>query len=129
MCRLLGLTTGGPRVEAQFWLVDAADSLSAQSHRMPDGAGIGWFSQGDEPVRDRAPLAAHENVDFDVLARHVSSHTFVAHVRYSSGSRLDVHNTHPFDIHDRLFAHNGVVDGLEVLDSWLSPVDLAAVEG
>src|SRR5262245_39682583 len=129
MCRFLGITTGGPRVEARFWLLDAADSLSAQSHRMPDGAGIGWFSRGDEPVRDRAPLAAHDNTDFDVLARNVVSHTFVAHVRYSSGSRLGVHNTHPFDIRDRLFAHNGMIDGLDQIDSWLSPVDRAPIEG
>lgn len=129
MCRLFGLTTGGPRVQTAFWLLDAPDSLRSQSLRMPDGAGIGWFSLGDEPVRDRSPIAAHDSTDFDLLARNIVSHTFVAHVRYSSGTALDVHNTHPFDMNDRLFAHNGVVRGMDVLSTWLSDVDKALIEG
>ena len=40
MCRLFGLHAGAP-VDTEFWLIDAPDSLSAQSHRNPDGAGIG----------------------------------------------------------------------------------------
>jgi len=38
MCRLFGLHGGAAPVPATFWLLDAADSLSAQSHRNPDGA-------------------------------------------------------------------------------------------
>ena len=129
MCRLFGMTTGGPRVHASFWLLDAPDSLRAQSRRMPDGAGIGWFSLGEEPVRDRAPVPAFDDTDFDLLARTIVSHTFVAHVRYSSTTPATVHNTHPFDMNDRLFAHNGVVKGTDVLDSWLTPVDKALMEG
>lgn len=116
-------------METDFWLLDAPDSLRQQSLRMPDGAGIGWFSLGDEPVRDRSPIAAHDSSDFDLLARNIVSHTFVAHVRYSSGTALDVHNTHPFDMRDRLFAHNGVVRDMDVLSTWLSDVDKALIEG
>ncbi|TDD31082.1 class II glutamine amidotransferase [Actinomadura sp. KC06] len=129
MCRLFGLTTGGPRVETSFWLLDSASSLVSQSRRMPDGTGIGWFSLGSEPVRDRAPVAAFEDEDFAMAARHVVSHTFISHIRYASTGHLDVHNTHPFDIRDRLFAHNGVVQGLDLIDSWLTDVDRAHVEG
>ncbi|WP_018349247.1 class II glutamine amidotransferase [Longispora albida] len=129
MCRLFALTTGGPRVHAALWLLDAPVSLAEQSRRMPDGAGLGWFNLGDEPVRDRAPLAAFDNPDFASEARHVVSHTFLAHVRYASTGQVSVRNTHPFDIRDRLFAHNGVVRGLDVLGSWLGPVDKAFVEG
>jgi len=129
MCRLFGMTTGGPRVRATFWLLDAPQSLNAQSRRMPDGTGLGWFSLGDEPVRDRAPVAAFENSDFASEARNVVSHTFVSHVRYASTGAINVHNCHPFDMNDRLFAHNGVVQGLEVLDSWLTDVDRALMEG
>ncbi|TYK42831.1 class II glutamine amidotransferase [Actinomadura decatromicini] len=129
MCRLFGMTTGGPRVHATFWLVDAPDSLSAQSRRMPDGTGLGWFSLGEEPVRDRAPLAAYKDADFNSEARAVASHTFVSHVRYASTGAPDVHNSHPFVMDDRLFAHNGVVRGLDVLDSWLTDVDRARVRG
>ncbi|WP_396447910.1 class II glutamine amidotransferase [Actinomadura sp.] len=129
MCRLFGMTTGGPRVRATFWLVDAPVSLSRQSRRMPDGTGLGWFSLGEEPVRDRAPIAAFRDADFNAEARHVVSHTYVCHVRYASTGRIDVHNSHPFVMDDRLFAHNGVVRGLDVLDSWLTDVDRALVQG
>ncbi|TYB40031.1 class II glutamine amidotransferase [Actinomadura chibensis] len=129
MCRLFGMTTGGPRAHATFWLVDAPDSLSAQSRRMPDGTGLGWFSLGEEPVRDRAPMAAYKDADFNSEARSVASHTFVSHVRYASTGAPDVHNSHPFVMDDRLFAHNGVVRGLDVLDSWLTDVDRARVRG
>ncbi|RAY10926.1 class II glutamine amidotransferase [Actinomadura craniellae] len=129
MCRLFAMTTGGPRVRASFWLLDAPQSLHQQSHRQPDGTGLGWFSLGDEPVRDRAPVAAYQNADFALQARNVVSHTFVSHLRYASSGAVHVHNAHPFDMHDRLFAHNGVVKGLDVLDSWLTPVDRALLEG
>ncbi|MGI5169205.1 class II glutamine amidotransferase [Spirillospora sp. CA-253888] len=129
MCRLFAMTTGGPRVGATFWLLDAPQSLHEQSRRQPDGTGLGWFSLGDEPVRDRAPIAAYENSDFASMARHVVSHTFVSHVRYASTGAVSVHNSHPFDMNDRLFAHNGVVQGLDVLDSWLTDVDRALMEG
>ncbi|WP_141576461.1 class II glutamine amidotransferase [Actinomadura sp. WMMA1423] len=129
MCRLFGMTTGGPRVRATFWLLDAPDSLRSQSRRMPDGTGLGWFSLGGEPVRDRAPVAAFRDADFNSEARHVVSHTFLSHVRYASTGAPDVHNSHPFVMDDRLFAHNGVVRGTDVLDSWLTDVDRAPVRG
>lgn len=123
------MTTGGQRVRATFWLLDAPQSLQAQSRRMPDGTGLGWFSLGDEPVRDRAPIAAYANSDFASEARNVVSHTFVSHVRYASTGAVTVHNAHPFDMNDRLFAHNGVVQALDVLGSWLTDVDRALMEG
>ncbi|TDC87391.1 class II glutamine amidotransferase, partial [Actinomadura sp. 7K507] len=129
MCRLFGMSTGGPRVRAAHWLLDAPRSLRSQSHRMRHGAGLGWFSLGGEPVRDRAPLAAFENADFDLHARNVPSHTFVSHVRDASVGGLTVHNCHPFVMGDRLFAHNGVVKGLDTLRAWLTDVERAQVSG
>jgi glutamine amidotransferase len=129
MCRLFGMTTGGPRVQASFWLLEAPESLKEQSRRMPDGVGLGWFSLGEEPVVDRAPVPAYRDPEFAVAARHVESHMFVSHVRFASTGVKDVHNCHPFDMHDRLFAHNGVVKGLDVLDSWMTDVDKALIEG
>ncbi|MFI0356781.1 class II glutamine amidotransferase [Actinomadura sp. 9N407] len=123
------MSTGGPRIRASHWLMDAPGCLRAQSHRMPHGAGLGWFSLGDEPVRDRAPLAAFESPDFALHARNVVSHTFVSHVRDASVGGLTVHNCHPFVMNDRLFAHNGVVKGRSTLRSWLTEVDLAHVAG
>ncbi|WP_131737500.1 class II glutamine amidotransferase [Actinomadura roseirufa] len=129
MCRLFGMSTGGPRVRAAHWLLDAPRSLRVQSHRMQHGAGLGWFSLGGEPVRDRAPVAAFENTDFALHARNVLSHTFVSHVRDASVGDLTVHNCHPFVMNDRLFAHNGVVKGHDTLRTWLSEVEYAHVAG
>lgn len=129
MCRLFGMTTGGPRVQASFWLLDSVTNFSGLSHEQPDGCGLGWFSMGDEPVRDRAPIAAFQNDDFAHEARQIISHTFLSHIRYATTGALDVHNCHPFDMNDRLFAHNGLVLGVDAIDSWLSGTDRALIEG
>ncbi|WP_433249998.1 class II glutamine amidotransferase [Actinomadura nitritigenes] len=129
MCRLFGMTTCGPRVRATFWLLEAPDSLKAQSLRTPDGTGLGWFSLGEEPVRDRAPIAAFRDADFNAEARYTVSHTFVSHVRYASTGAVDVRNSHPFVMSGRLFAHNGLVRGLDELTTWSGDAELARVEG
>ena len=46
--------------------------------------------------------------------------TFVAHVRYASTGAHTVANTHPFELDGRLFAHNGVVRGLDAMDARLA---------
>ncbi|MGX6607080.1 hypothetical protein ACWKSP_33900 [Micromonosporaceae bacterium Da 78-11] len=43
MCRLFGLSAAPARITATFWLAEAPDSLTAQSHREPDGVGLGYF--------------------------------------------------------------------------------------
>lgn len=129
MCRLFGMVTGGRRTSASFWLLDAPRSLRTLSHRMPHGAGLGWFSLGAEPVRDRAPLAAFQSTDFELLARNVVSDTFVAHVRDASVGALATRNCHPFHMRGRLFAHNGVVRGLDRMRSWMSEAETVLVEG
>ena len=58
MCRLFGLTAGAARVRATFWLLDAPDSLEAQSRRNVDGSGIGFFGSDGTPVLDKQPEPA-----------------------------------------------------------------------
>ena len=79
MCRLFGLHAGGV-ADAEFWLLDAPDSLDAQSHRNPDGAGIGCFGPGGRPRVDKQPIAAWQDTEFARAARHLRGSTFVAHV-------------------------------------------------
>ena len=112
MCRLFGLHAGRNVVTATFWLLDAADSLAAQSKRNPDGAGIGVFDAAGEPVLDKQPIAAWKDAQFAAEAKNLSGTTFLAHVRYATTGDLDARNTHPFLQDGRLFAHNGVVEGL-----------------
>jgi predicted glutamine amidotransferase len=125
MCRLFGLHAGATAVKATFWLLDAPDSLAAQSHRNPDGTGIGVFGADGRPAVDKQPMAAWDDAAFASAARELSGTTFVAHVRHASTGALTSANTHPFEQDGRLFAHNGVVEGLETLDRRLAELQLA----
>jgi predicted glutamine amidotransferase len=116
MCRLFGLHAGTAPVDATFWLLDAPDSLQAQSHRNPDGAGIGVFGPSGAPAVRKQPIAAWDDTDFAAAAHELTGTTFVAHVRHASTGALTVPNTHPFLQEGRLFAHNGVIQGLDRLD-------------
>jgi predicted glutamine amidotransferase len=124
MCRLFGLHAGRS-VTATFWLLDAPDSLGAQSKRNPDGTGLGVFGRDGTPQVRKEPIAAWEDAAFAREAHDMSGTTFVAHVRYASTGDLDVRNTHPFLQDRRLFAHNGVVAGLDVLDARLAEFSVA----
>jgi predicted glutamine amidotransferase len=120
VCRLFGLHAGVETVSATFWLIDAPDSLAAQSHRNPDGAGIGVFGADGEPVVDKQPLAAWQDPSFASGARTLRGTTFVAHVRYASSGGHTAANTHPFLQQGRMLAHNGVVQDLDQLDARLA---------
>lgn len=126
MCRLFALHAMIP-VRATFWLIDAPDSLRAQSHRDPDGAGIGVFDASGRPVVDKRPIAAYRDEAFATEARELSGVTFVAHVRYASTGELTEANTHPFALDGRIFAHNGVVADLDVLDRELTRLGVAGL--
>lgn len=127
MCRLFGLHAGRRVVHATFWLLDAPDNLSAQSTRNPDGTGLGVFGSAGEAVVDKQPIAAWQDTAFAHEAHDMVGTTFIAHVRYASTGALDVLNTHPFLQDDRIFAHNGVVGDLDVLDARLSELGAAGL--
>ncbi len=125
MCRLFGLHAGTKVVPATFWLLDAPDSLAEQSRRNPDGTGLGLFDEHGQPQLHKEPIAAWQDADFATEAHHLTGTTFIAHVRYATTGALDVHNTHPFLQDGRIFAHNGVVEGLDVVDARLREIGTA----
>ena len=125
MCRLFGLHAGTEVVPATFWLLDAPDSLAEQSRRNPDGTGLGVFDEHGQPQLHKEPIAAWQDADFATEAHHLTGTTFIAHVRYATTGALDVHNTHPFLQDGRIFAHNGVVEGLDVIDARLREIGTA----
>ncbi|HTZ12698.1 MAG TPA: class II glutamine amidotransferase [Mycobacterium sp.] len=125
MCRLFGLHAGTNVVTATFWLLDAPDNLAAQSRRNPDGTGLGVFDGQGHPQVRKQPIAAWHDADFATEAQDITGTTFIAHVRYATTGSHDVVNTHPFLQDDRIFAHNGVVEGLDVLDERLQEVGTA----
>jgi glutamine amidotransferase len=128
MCRLFGMAAGERSVTATFWLLEAPDSLAEQSRREPDGTGLGWFADDGRAMVDKQPLAAYDDPEFARRAHEVRSTTFVAHVRYASTGGLEKRNTHPFEQEGRLFAHNGVIEGLDQLDERLGD-DRRLVQG
>jgi predicted glutamine amidotransferase len=119
MCRLFGLHADGRVVTATFWLLEAPDNLVEQSKRNPDGTGLGVFEADGKPTLDKQPMAAWRDSEFATEAHELTGTAFIAHVRYSSSAALEVRNTHPFLQDDRIFAHNGVVTGLDVVDARL----------
>jgi predicted glutamine amidotransferase len=119
MCRLFGLHAGTDVVSATFWLLDAPDSLSEQSRKNPDGTGLGVFDEHGRPHLYKEPIAAWQDAEFATEAHKITGTTFIAHIRYATTGKLDVHNTHPFLQDGRIFAHNGVVEGLDVIDERL----------
>jgi glutamine amidotransferase len=121
MCRLFGLTAGTARVNATFWLLDAPDSLAAQSHRNADGSGIGFFGPAGEPVVDKQPEPAFSDQEFIHEARQAESPAFVAHVRLATAGGRTARNTHPFVMGGRIMAHNGAFGEVARLDSQLGP--------
>jgi predicted glutamine amidotransferase len=125
MCRLFGLHAGTNVVAATFWLLDAPDNLSEQSRRNPDGSGLGVFDAQGRPQVHKQPIAAWQDADFATEAHDMTGTTFIAHVRYATTGSHDVVNTHPFLQDGRIFAHNGVVEGLDVLDERLRELGTA----
>lgn len=129
MCRLFGLHAGRNVVTATFWLLDAPDSLAEQSRRNPDGTGLGVFDAAGKPDLRKQTMAAWHDRAFAAEAHELAGTTFLAHVRYATTGARDVANTHPFLQDGRLFAHNGVVEGLDVLDDRLRELGVTKLCG
>jgi glutamine amidotransferase len=124
MCRLFGMHAGRA-VTATFWLLDAPDSLAEQSRRNPDGTGLGVFEADGTAVVRKQPIAAWHDLDFATEAREMTGTTFIAHVRYATTGAADPVNTHPFLQDGRIYAHNGVVEGLDAVDARLTELGVA----
>jgi len=129
MCRLFAMSGGHRPVRATFWLLDAADSLAAQSAGNPDGFGIATFATDGTPEIDKQPVEALGDEEFARAAREERSTVYVAHVRHASTGTLSLENTHPFALDGRVFAHNGHVGGLDALDEHLGADGRALVHG
>ena len=128
MCRLFAMSAGARPLSAEFWLLDAPDNLTVQSHRNPDGTGLGIFDPQGRAVVHKAPISAFSDADFAYESRRERSRMFLAHVRFASTGALTFANTHPFEQEGRLFAHNGVLAGLPQLEHELGE-DRRLVEG
>ena len=64
MCRLFGMNAGDHEAHVSYWLLDASDSILAESHRNPDGTGIGWFGPDGVPHIKKQPKSAFDDPQF-----------------------------------------------------------------
>jgi predicted glutamine amidotransferase len=114
------MTAGTRPLRATFWLLEAPDSLAEQSRRNPDGYGIATYEAVGSPRVEKRPAAAYADELFAREAKERESPTFLAHVRYASTGAVSLENTHPFEQRCRVFAHNGYIGNLQLLDSRLA---------
>ncbi|MFD3452317.1 class II glutamine amidotransferase [Streptomyces sp. NPDC058691] len=140
MCRWLAYT-GTPMLldnllyKPQHSLIDQSlHSRMGVETTNGDGFGIGWYSPGLETpaiIRDTGP--AWNNRNLREIAHHVTSPTFFAHVRASTGSAIQQTNCHPFRLGRWLWMHNGAITDFHRLRRDLSlaidPVLFSRLEG
>ncbi len=123
MCRLFGVNAGTREVRATYWLLDAPDSILAESHRNPDGSGIGWFGADDTAHIDKAPRSAFTDASFSAEAGSVRARTLITHIRAATAGHDSLVNTHPFLVDGLIVAHNGGFGDLSAVDAELGDWD------
>jgi len=123
VCRLYGFRASGP-TKVECTLVHAQNALLIQSRSdrsggaHADGWGIAYYNNG-EPVVERRPRAAFEDLHFGETAERVYARTVIAHVRRATVGEVTEANTHPFRYGCWTFAHNGTVAGFDRIESRL----------
>ena len=119
MCRLFGINAGDKQVHVDYWLVDAPDSILVESHRNPDGTGVGWFADGDTPHVDKQARSAFTDSAFTKEAKSVDARTLITHIRAATAGHDALENTHPFVFDGRVMAHNGGFGDLPAVEAQL----------
>ncbi|MCZ4496735.1 MAG: Glutamine amidotransferase [Thermoleophilia bacterium] len=115
MCRLFGMVGAG---NAKHWLLEAPNSMRALGEWNPHGVGVGGFVDGKLQL-DKSALRASQDPLFGNQEWLDRSDTIVSHVRDATVSGPAVQNSHPFEMHGRLFAQNGSIGDLARLDKEL----------
>ena len=131
MCRLFGTKARVANGVAHELLL-GANALRVQSHKHPDGWGLGWF-EGRTPRVVHSLTPAHGDAEFEKLSSFVNAETVIAHVRQASVGRVALENTHQFSRGPWLFAHNGTLPAWDrargPLEALIDPSLLAEVRG
>ena len=127
MCRMFGLLATRP-VSARQPLRDAPRSLRTLSGEHRDGWGVAATEPGGWVVH-RDTACAQSSARFDAVAETVRARVVVAHVRHKTVGDTAIANTHPFRCGPLVFAHNGTVNDLAVLERETSAVRRAEVVG
>ena len=125
MCRLFGLHAGTEVVSRDVLAARCAGQPVRAESEEPGRHGGGSLRRARPAAAAQEGDAAWQDAAFATEAHRLTGTTFIAHVRYATTGSLDVHNTHPFLQDGRIFAHNGVVEGLDVVDARLREIGTA----
>lgn len=119
MCRLFALHAGDRDVAADFWLLDAPDSIARQSEINADGYGLAALTSKHGLILMRNPVEAASDKAYQAVAHRLVAAEMIVHLRYANTGDTSLANTHPFAQDGRLFAHNGVVGNLDEIEARL----------
>ena len=119
MCRWLAYT-GSPVLIHQALYTPAHSLIDQSLHSRlgaettnGDGFGLGWYDDEGTPGVFRSIEPAWNDENLRELTAHIRSPLFLAHIRAAIGSAVQQTNCHPFRHEQRLFMHNGFIDGFE----------------
>jgi glutamine amidotransferase len=121
MCRLFGFKGKEP-TKLSFFLVDAPNSLAKQSIMdsrnisNSQGWGVGFYQNRKAFIQKRAS-SAYFDFNFKFLTDFVETDTMIAHIRDATVGDISDHNAHPFIYGNWIMAHNGTVEGFQLLRS------------
>lgn len=119
MCRLFALHAGDRDVAAEFWLLEAPDSIARQSEINVDGYGLAALTAKQGMIIMRNPVEAAGDSAYQAVAERLVAAEMIVHLRYADTGGTSLVNTHPFTQDGRAFAHNGVVGDLNRIEERL----------
>lgn len=119
MCRLFALHAGERDIAADFWLLDAPDSIARQSEVNADGYGLAALTAKRGMIIVRNPVEAAGDSAYQAVAQRLVAAEMIVHLRYADTGGTSLGNTHPFTQDGRAFAHNGVVGDLDRIEERL----------
>lgn len=129
MCRLLGIIANR-EVDFKFSLFgDAQRNLRKQSELNPDGWGVAVFSEKGKVIVHKALEKASGDQLFEKIAFSYIGKIMIAHVRKASSGSNKMENTHPFRIHEWVFAHNGTIYDQKKLETYIEPSVSTKIKG
>src|SRR5271154_5175068 len=96
MCRLFALHAGDRDVAADFWLLNAPDSIARQSEINADGYGLAALTAKRGMIIMRNPVEAAGDNAYQQVAQRLVAAEMVVHLRYADTGGTSLVNTHPF---------------------------------
>lgn len=115
MCRIFGAV--GPKpFSVRHELLSAHNPLIKQSESHDSGWGLAVYGgvNGERPVLERFPLAAHIDPRFETATARTGQ-IFNVHVRRATLGGLSEANTHPFADGPYTYSHNGTIASFRAL--------------